>query len=258
MSGYRIVIPARLSSTRLPRKPLLDLGGESVIVRVCQAATRASAEAIVVATDSEEIADVVRDRGFDVQLTSDEHESGTDRLAEVVAARAWPADDVIVNLQGDEPGIPPALLDQAAALLHAHPQAGIATFGTPIRSVDELFDPAVVKVVGSESGLALYFSRAPIPWVRDEFGSGRPDALPEGTEFLRHLGLYAYRVETLRRFARLAPAAIEQAEKLEQLRAMAAGIPIALGRIDEPPGHGIDTPADLERVRRLYARSFDG
>jgi len=258
MTAYRIVIPARLGSTRLPRKPLLDLGGQPVIVRVCEAASRAAATEIVVATDSPEIDEVVRERGYDVQLTSPDHESGTDRLAEVVDRRGWPDDAVVVNLQGDEPGIPAPLLDAAAELLHTHRAAGIATFATPIHTADELFDPSVVKVVGSSDGYALYFSRAPVPWTRDAFADGRPPSLPPGVPFLRHLGLYAYRVATLRRFAKLGPTALERAEKLEQLRALTAGIRIALGHIEQPPGHGIDTPADLERVRELYRGACNG
>lgn len=249
---YHIVIPARLASTRLPRKPLLDIAGKPLVQRVCEVAESSHAVSVVVATEDPEIADVVTGFGGRAVLTASSHESGTDRLAEVVELAGWDDDTIVVNLQGDEPGIPPALLDRAAALLEEHPSAGIATFGTPIRSVEELFDPAVVKVVASQDGLALYFSRAPIPWVRRTFGHGTPTSLPSGVPFTRHLGLYAYRAGTLRQFSRLPPAPAERAEALEQLRAMSHGIAIALGHIDEPPGHGVDTPEDLARVRALF------
>lgn len=251
-STFRVVIPARAASSRLPGKPLMDVAGRSLIRRVYDTARTCAASDIVIATEDQAIASHVEEFGARAILTSSRHESGTDRLAEVVEHEGWPDESVVVNLQGDEPLVPPALLDRAAQLLEQDPSAGIATFGTPLRSIEELQEPSVVKVVRDEQAAALYFSRAPIPWVRDAFSEGLGTSLPAGIPFLRHLGLYAYRVRTLKSFASWSPTVLERAERLEQLRALEHGVRILVGVVDEPPGHGVDTKQDLERVRALY------
>ncbi len=255
--AFRVVIPARYASSRLPGKPLLPLAGKPMVVRVWERALKCGAEEVLVATDDERILAAVKEAGGEAIMTSPDHPSGTDRLAEVVERLEWPEETIVVNLQGDEPLIPGSILRDLAAALDSRPDAGIATMATPILDSDDFFDPNVVKVVRAESGLALYFSRAPIPWARDEFadGKGASRPLPEGIEALRHLGLYAYRARTLRRLVSEPPAALELFEKLEQLRAMALGIPIHVGVLDEAPGHGVDTHADLERVFSLFAAS---
>ncbi len=247
---YRIVIPARYASTRLPGKPLADLAGQPMIRRVWQNAAAAGAAEVVIATDDARVAEACTAFGAMVEMTSAAHATGTDRLAEVVERRGWDAADIVVNVQGDEPLLPPSLVRQAAALLESDPQAGIATLATPIGSLEELLDPAVVKVVWGGDGHALYFSRAPIPWQRDG-----QSAQPGGyAAAWRHVGLYAYRSGALRRLAAATPSPLEQIEKLEQLRALENSIPIAVAAAAEAPGQGVDTPADLERVRRLLAR----
>lgn len=247
---FRAVIPARYASTRLPGKPLADIGGRPMIRHVYERVVTAGATEVVVATDDGRVAAACRDFGAEVQMTSPEHVSGTDRAAEVAMRRGWRDADVVVNVQGDEPLLPPVLVRQAAGLLGADPGADIATLATPIGSLEEFLDPAVVKVVCRADGRALYFSRAPIPWHRD----GAPAGLPSQREHagaLRHLGLYAYRAGALRRLAAADPAPAELAEKLEQLRALYLGMAITVGEAVERPGPGVDTPADLERVRAL-------
>lgn len=251
MSSYRIVIPARYASSRLPGKPLLPLAGKPMIQWVWENAVRAGARDVIVATDDQRIAQAARGFGADACLTAAEHPSGTDRLAEVAALRGFAPDDVVVNLQGDEPNVPAALLQQVASAVTENPDAGMATLATPVGSVGELFDPNAVKVVLDDRGFALYFSRAPIPWVRDAFKQGPPASLPSAVPFLRHLGLYAYRARTLASLSRAPAAALEGAEALEQLRALALGIRIHVGVIAEAPGHGVDTEADLARVEAL-------
>ena len=248
--SFVVVIPARLASQRLPEKPLADLGGAPLVVRCLEAARRSGADDVLVAVDHPRIADAV---GGAAIMTSPDHASGTDRLAEVARARGWSPDTVVVNMQGDEPLLPPALLDRLATALANHPRAGIATMATPIHAPEELFTESCVKVVCDGDGFALTFSRAPIPWVRGVFGTP-PSALPDNVPFLRHLGLYAYRVSTLERVSAAPRAAIEAAESLEQLRALHLGIPIHVTVIDEAPPPGVDTPADLERVRAAFAR----
>jgi 3-deoxy-manno-octulosonate cytidylyltransferase (CMP-KDO synthetase) len=243
---FRVVIPSRLGSTRLPNKALLDVAGKPLVVRCLQAAQRASAREVLVATDDERIAQVVREAGGDVQLTRADHPSGTDRLAEVARVRGWADEDIVVNLQGDEPLVPPQLLGRLAAQLTGHPGAGIATMATPIRTLSELRSPNAVKVVLRDDGLAHYFSRAPIPFARD--AQSEATDLPSGVPYLRHLGLYAYRVATLHRFVQLGPHAHERAEQLEQLRPLAAGIGIHVSVLDQAPPPGVDTQEDLERV----------
>ena len=246
--SFVVVIPARYASTRLPGKPLADLHGKPVIRWCLERALESGADEVIVAVDDERIADAV---GAAAVMTSPDHRSGTDRLAEVARLRGWAADTIVVNMQGDEPLLPSGLLTQLARALEAHPDAGVATMATAIREPAELFRESVVKCVLDDAGFALTFSRAPVPWVRGRFADGPPAALPEGVPFLRHLGVYAYRAQTLARLSAAPPAAIELAESLEQLRALAGGIRIHVTVIDEAPPHGIDTPEDLERVRLI-------
>jgi 3-deoxy-manno-octulosonate cytidylyltransferase (CMP-KDO synthetase) len=247
---FRAVIPARYASTRLPGKPLVDIGGRPMIQHVHECVAAAGAAEVIVATDDARVEKACRAFGAEVQMTSASHVSGTDRLAEVAARRGWRDTEVVVNVQGDEPLLPPALVRQAAALLGADPGADIATLGTPIGSLEEFLDPAVVKLVRRADGRALYFSRAPIPWHRD----GAAGGVATQTDFSgawRHLGLYAYRVGALKRLAAAPPAPLELAEKLEQLRALHLGMAIVVGEALERPGPGVDTPEDLDRVRNL-------
>ncbi len=248
--SFRVVIPARYGSTRLPGKPLLELAGRPIVVHVLERALTSGAAEVVVATDDPRIADAVRAAGGNVEMTREDHASGTDRLAEVAVKRRWPPHDIIVNLQGDEPLVPAELPAQLAEVLADGPDAGIATMATPITSAEELFRSNVVKVVLDDSGHALYFSRAPIPWARKAFAERPPRALPEGVRFLRHIGLYAYRTDTLRLLAATPPSPLERAESLEQLRALEQGLRIRVKVVQEPPPHGVDTPEDLERLRQ--------
>ncbi len=245
------LIPARLASTRLPDKPLADIGGLPMVVRVAQRAAASGALRTVVAADSPAILDACRQHGVEAILTRTDHPSGSDRLAEACALLGLADDAVVVNVQGDEPLVPPPLVGAVAALLHARPEAAMATAAHAITDVADYRNPNVVKVVADASGLALYFSRAPIPWQRDGSTAGLP-ALPSPAP-LRHVGLYAYRVSFLRAFPGLAQAPHEQTEALEQLRALWHGYRIALHLAAEAPGAGVDTPEDLARVRALFA-----
>jgi 3-deoxy-manno-octulosonate cytidylyltransferase (CMP-KDO synthetase) len=242
----------------LPGKPLRLIAGRPMIEHVWRRATEAGADEVLVATDDDGIRDVVEHFGGHAVMTSPDHPSGTDRLAEVAAQLGWPDDAVVVNLQGDEPCMDPAAVRRVAALLD-EPDAGMATLATPIREPADLFDPAVVKVVIDAAGNARWFSRAPIPWVRGHFapGSGPPAALPPGMPFLRHLGLYAYRVGILRQLCATPPQPYETAEALEQLRALVIGVLIRIAVLDNDPGHGVDTEADLARAERELARLTD-
>lgn len=255
---FCVVIPARYASSRLPGKPLRHLAGRPMIEHVWRNALGSGAREALVATDDERILAAVQGFGGRAVMTSPDHASGTDRLAEIATRLGWPDDTIVVNLQGDEPCIPGDLLRQTAAALHAHAGAGIATVATPIRHVRELFDENVVKVVLDEAGMACYFSRAPIPWVRGAFAAGNLPSLPEGIPFLRHLGIYAYRAGTLRRVAGEASRAIERAESLEQLRALALGIRIHVSVIEQAPGVGVDTEDDIARVEQALAGTFAG
>lgn len=253
MTGFRVVIPARYASTRLPGKPLADIGGRPMIEHVWRRAVESGADQVVVATDDVRIEAAVRGFGGEVCLTRTDHESGTDRIAEVAERHAWHEATIVVNLQGDEPTMPPALLRQVAGALAVHPGAAIATLAVRIRDRAELFDPNAVKVVTDRHGYALYFSRAPVPWHRASFPE-RQGALPSGVAHWRHLGIYAYRVGFLRRFVTWAPAPIEQCEALEQLRALWEGERIHVSLAGEAPGAGVDTLEDLERVRRALTQ----
>ena len=253
---HHVVIPARYASTRLPGKPLLDIGGRTMIQRVVEQAAASGADQVLVATDDERIAAAVSDprrpSSAIAVMTDAALPSGTDRVAAVARQRGWDDDTIVVNVQGDEPFVPPRLIDQVAGLLARDPVAAIATLATPIESLHDFLDPNVVKVVFAADGAALYFSRAPIPWSRDGAAAG----LGSQTDFsgaLRHVGLYAYRVGALKRITAMAPSTYENVEKLEQLRALQAGLRIAVALCAEPPGPGIDTAADLQRARTRAA-----
>jgi 3-deoxy-manno-octulosonate cytidylyltransferase (CMP-KDO synthetase) len=250
---FRVVIPARYASTRLPGKPLRLIAGRPMIEHVWARARAAGAAEVIVATDDERIAAACARFGADVALTSPDHPSGTDRLAEVARQRHFAAADVIVNVQGDEPLLAAANVAEVASLLAAAPAAAIATLATPIESLAEYLDPNVVKVVRDRSGMALYFSRAPVPWPRDAALAG-DEGPARYAAALRHIGLYAYRAGALAKLAALAPTPLETAERLEQLRALENGLTIAVGIAAERPGPGVDTEADLARVAALLGR----
>lgn len=250
---FVVVVPARYGSTRLPGKPLLKIGGESMIRRVTRRASAAGAAQVVVATDDPRVAAELRGCGEDVLvcMTRADHASGSDRIAETVEYFGWPEDTLVVNLQGDEPFAPAAGIRAVVEAL-ASSDAPMATLATPIEHADELFDPNIVKVVRTMSDRALYFTRAPAPWARDAFAVDR-HALPPQVPFLRHIGIYAYRAGFLRRMAALKRTPLEQAESLEQLRVMEHGYAIAVRLTPEPFPPGIDTPEDLERAERWVA-----
>jgi 3-deoxy-manno-octulosonate cytidylyltransferase (CMP-KDO synthetase) len=252
--SFTVIIPARFGSSRLPGKPLLQIAGKPMIQHVYEQACRSGASEVIVATDDVRIQTTAEAFGAPVCMTSADHESGTDRLQEVVAQLGYAGDHVIVNVQGDEPLIPPANINQVAELLLASPDAGIATLSEPISCVAELFDPNAVKVVTNANASALYFSRAPLPWGRDDFsawGDELPTQLPDNGNFQRHIGIYGYRVGLLHKFVTWLPAPIELAESLEQLRALWNGVDIKVAEAIEPPPPGVDTQADLDRVRAL-------
>ncbi len=244
--SFRVVIPARFDSSRLPGKVLLPLAGKPMIQWVHERARAAQAAEVVIATDDERIADAARGFGAEVAMTARTHVSGTDRIAEVAAARGWSDTDIVVNVQGDEPLIPPVIIDQVAALLGTHAQADIATLAAKFGAFAEFNDPNNVKVACDAGGRALYFSRAPIPWNRDA-AQTLTDAC------LRHIGIYAYRVASLRRLASLPPGRLEQIEKLEQLRALENGMEIRVALAAERPLADVNTAADLERAERALA-----
>lgn len=252
VQDFRVVIPARYGSTRLPAKPLRLLAGRPMVQHVHAQACASGAREVIVATDHEAVAAACRAFGATVVMTDPAHASGTDRLAEVVTRFGWPESDVVVNVQGDEPLLPPANVAQAAGLLEADAGAAIATLATPIRSLHEFLDPNVVKVVRGKNGRALYFSRAPIPWPRDSAPNGLASQSSFGTA-LRHVGLYAYRVGALRRMAAWPPSPLEQVERLEQLRAMENGLAIAVAEAVVIPGPGVDTEDDARAVERILA-----
>jgi 3-deoxy-manno-octulosonate cytidylyltransferase (CMP-KDO synthetase) len=250
--SYTVLIPARLASSRLPNKPLADIAGLPMVVRVAQrvSAGLPAGTRVVVAGDSAEILQACQRHGVEAILTRADHPSGSDRLAEACELLRLPDDAVVVNVQGDEPLIDPGLVSAMAELLHRQPDASMSTAAHPIAEVADFVNPNVVKVVLDARGLALYFSRAPIAWWRDGFAAG-VTSLPEPAP-LRHIGIYGYRVAFLRQFPRLAQAPIEVTEALEQLRAMWHGHRIAVHVTLQAPGAGVDTPEDLERVRRLF------
>jgi 3-deoxy-manno-octulosonate cytidylyltransferase (CMP-KDO synthetase) len=250
--GYTVLIPARLASTRLPNKPLADLGGAPMVVRVAQRVRSgvAASTRVVVAGDSPSIIQACLAHGIDAVLTREDHPSGSDRLAEACDLLALADDEIVVNVQGDEPLIDPALVQSVADLLRTNAAASMGTAAHAIDNIQDFSNPNVVKVVLDAAGLALYFSRAPIAWWRDGFADGLK-ALPDPAP-LRHIGIYSYRVGFLRMFPKLAQAPIEVTEALEQLRAMWHGYRIAVHVSSHAPGPGVDTPQDLERVRKLF------
>ncbi len=249
---FTVLIPARLASTRLPNKPLADIGGKPMIVRVAARAERSGAAQVVVAADAPEILAACAAHGVRAIPTRADHASGSDRLAEACATLGPDGEDVVVNVQGDEPLIEPGLIDAVAALLSNQSLAPMGTAAHAIESVEDFVNPNVVKVLTDARGLALTFSRAPLPWWRDGFAGGIT-ALPAQPAPLRHIGIYSYRAAFLRAFARLAPAPLEQCEALEQLRALWHGHRIAVHVTAQPPGPGVDTPEDLARVRARFA-----
>jgi len=251
---FRVVIPARYASTRLPGKPLADIGGRPMVVRVLERALASGAEEVWVATDHAGVADAVRAQGGQAIMTRADHPSGTDRIAEVAATRGWQDEDIVVNVQGDEPLIDPDLIRSVADALAADDEAAIATASHAIHDAAEIFNPNVVKVVCDRLGRAMYFSRASIPWARDAFAASR-DVVPESLDVQRHVGIYAYRCRFLARYSSLTEAPVERWEALEQLRAMWHGYRIRVVTIDGAPPAGVDTPDDLERVRRVFDRT---
>ena len=245
---FLVVVPARLGSTRLPRKPLADIDGKPMVIRVAEQAKKSFAHSVVVATDSTEIQAACDAHRVECLLTNAEHPTGTDRLAEVAQLLKLPANALVVNVQGDEPLIPPELINQVAQTLADHMECAISTVAVPIEDAAEIQNPNVVKVILNRHGEALYFSRSPIPFVRDT-------EMLNKTQYLRHLGIYAYRTEFLQAYSRLEPAPPEQAEALEQLRALWNGYRIAVHTALETPPAGVDTPEDLARVRGIFAQS---
>lgn len=243
---FIVAIPARYGSTRLQGKPLRDIDGVPMVVRVAQRALQSGARQVVVAVDDQRIADALADHDVDICMTRRDHASGSDRLAECAKHYEWPADTIVVNLQGDEPFAPPAGIRAVAQAL-LEDDAPMATLATPIVDADELFDPNVVKLVRSASGRALYFSRAPLPWARDAFAENK-HVLPPQSPFLRHIGIYAYRAGFLARYADMAQTPLERTESLEQLRVLEHGHAIAVRLTPEPFPPGIDTEADLVRA----------
>ncbi len=244
MTEFAVVIPSRYQSVRLPGKPLREILGKPMIEHVCDRANESGAREVIVATDDERIADVVERFGGTVCMTGTQHQSGTERIAEVADLCDWDDDTIVVNLQGDEPAMSPSLIDECAKLL-ANSGADIATLASPFESMDDFVNPNVVKVVRNAEGDALYFSRAAIPFARDAGNDEQAMALS-----LQHHGLYAYRCSALRRFVTAEPAGLEKTEALEQLRAMVLGMRIAVGVASVRPGTGVDTEEDLEAAAR--------
>lgn len=251
--SFCVLIPARLASTRLPRKVMLDVGGLPMIEQVRRRALESGASRVVVAADHLEIVECIQSYDGEAVLTSTAHVCGTERLAEAARLLELPAEAIIVNLQGDEPGMNPALLQATAQLLLEDADLQMATAAVPIKHWDELADPHVVKLIRNDLGHAQYFSRAPIPWYREHFPLRTGETLPDSGSWWRHLGLYAYRAGFLQEYARWPASALEQIESLEQMRALERGVQIAVYCAAEAPASGVDTAADLERVRSLFS-----
>lgn len=248
-NGFKVVIPARYESTRLPGKPLLKIAGKPMIEHVCARAQEANADEIVVATDDQRIFEAVSELGIRAVMTRSDHQSGTERIEEVAKVCGWLSSDIIVNLQGDEPLIPAAYIQDVAAALGSQEQAGVATLAAQIDTVEELFNPNAVKVVLNEQNYALYFSRAPIPWHRDQFSRSR-DHLPTGSVYLRHIGMYAYTVAFLEKYYLWERSPLESIESLEQLRILWHGASILVQTVAKVPEAGVDTLEDLKRVEK--------
>ena len=247
-TDFKVVLPARYASSRLPGKPVLEIAGKPMIQHVYERACESGAAEVIVATDDQRVAACAEGFGAKVCMTSSAHHSGTDRIAEVVKKLGWADDTIVVNLQGDEPCMPAQLIDQVAADMASHSRADITTLFSKITDRKTLFDPHAVKVVTDVEGYALYFSRAPIPYHRDEFLSDQGNKLPQDVLFARHIGLYAYRAVFLAKFIDWPPAPLEQAESLEQLRVLWHGGVIHLTEAAVEPGHGVDTEDDLQRA----------
>ncbi|HUW26532.1 MAG TPA: 3-deoxy-manno-octulosonate cytidylyltransferase [Gallionella sp.] len=271
MVDFHVVIPARHASTRLPGKSLLPIAGKPMVVRVAEQVAQSGAQQIWIATDHHAIANVVHEHGFKACLTRDSHTSGTERIAEVIEQHGWPDDTIVVNVQGDEPLIPPELIRAVAMHLHDHPECAIATACHAFHDEASLRNPNIVKAVLDKDGNALYFSRAPIPWPRDAFkaspsSEGQDNCLsllgrevdggelPQGFPALRHIGIYAYRAGFLRAHAQLAPTVIEHIEALEQLRALYYGYKIGVVIADQAPPAGVDTEEDLRAAREIFEK----
>jgi len=251
MNPFKVVIPARYQSSRLPGKPLLEIAGKPMIEHVYRQAEKSHAEEIIVATDDQRIYDAVNAFGGQACMTADSHQSGTDRLAEVVSIKQWADEDIIVNVQGDEPEMPAVLIGQVAEDMVNHEDAVVTTLSVAIENFDDVIDPNVVKVVTDQQGYAQYFSRAPIPWHRNDFNNGLKQ--PANLElFARHIGLYAYRAGFLNEFVNWPAAPTEEIESLEQLRVLWHGKKIHVSTAKASPGIGVDTQADLDRVNELF------
>lgn len=251
---FSVVIPARMGAVRLPGKPLMDIAGKPMVVRVAEQAMKSRARRVIVATDHSDVVRVCEAAGIETIMTRDDHRTGTDRLAEVVTLLNLTADQIIVNVQGDEPLLRPELIDQLASTL-AVSTAPVATLASPIQDVRDLFNTNSVKVVFDHAGYALYFSRAPIPWARDEFNVTR-DRLPADLPVWRHIGIYAYRAHFLTLYTSLAPSLLEQYEALEQLRVLSHGYAIAVACVERPPPAGVDTLEDLARVTEAFEQGY--
>lgn len=249
--SFSVIIPARFGSTRLPGKPLLDIAGKPMIQRVYEQACKSEAERVIVATDDERILEAVRAIGAEVLMTSADHESGTDRLHEVVSTLGFSDGHIVVNVQGDEPLIPPRVINQVAGSLARSRDAGVATLVEKITDRESVFNPNIVKVVIDKHGHALYFSRAPIPWHRDDFATAS-QVLPAGGHYFRHIGIYAYRVSLLKQFVSWPVGHLESVERLEQLRVMENGVRIVAEQAQAAIPGGVDTEADLEAVRARF------
>lgn len=252
--SVHIVIPARLASTRLPNKLLLDIAGKPMLQHVVERASRAKAKSVTVATDNEAIFSLMESLGVDVCMTSSHHQSGTERVAEAVEKLGFASDDIVVSVQGDEPLLPPRVIEQVADDLMQHPDAAVATLYEEMQDVADIHNPNIVKLVLDQQSYALYFSRAAIPWHRDGFALDKK-SLPSDFVYKRHVGLYAYRVAFLNRYVQLDASPIESIEMLEQLRVLYYGEKIHASLAVEMPGHGVDTAEDLERVRSAFSPS---
>ena len=251
--SFTVIIPARFASSRLPGKPLLDIAGKPMIQHVYEQALKSDADKVVIATDDTRIESLCKAIGATVVMTSANHPSGTDRLEEVVTQLGLSDEHIVVNVQGDEPLIPPEIINQVARNLAENPQAGIATLCEKIHDPKHVFNPNVVKVVFDDHGLASYFSRAPIPWARDSFKEMHAESIPFGAEYFRHIGMYAYRVEFLKNYVTWLPSMTEKTECLEQLRALSNGVKIHIEEALISPPAGVDTEEDLQRLRSIMA-----
>lgn len=255
-ADFKIVIPARYASSRLPGKPLKIIAGKSMIQHTYERALQSQATEVVIATDDQRIIDAVQQFTSDVVMTSPDHASGTERLVEVLALKNWDENSIIVNVQGDEPLVSPDHIDLVAIALKNNPKAGMATLATPINDLDEVFDANIVKVVMDHQGYALYFSRAVIPWARDSFTMASAElqsikGLLDDANWFRHIGMYAYRGTTLQQYTTLQTCMLEKTESLEQLRVLYNGIGIHVSIVHDEPGHGVDVEADLDKVALL-------